>query len=286
MPSLDVTVICANYNNGNYLHDLVKSINQQDDIPKEVIICDDDSTDNSVAIIESLQKAHSYLTLVRLKKNSGVANARNAAIDKARTKYIAILDSDDLICSNRLKKQSQFLENHKEIGLVGSNCIYFSDEEGKKIGESNFPENHQDILQYFRAGANGVLNGTVMIRREVLAENKYDQDTVWAEDYDLFSRLMSNNINAHNISEPLTKVRVHGSSATTNLKRDTIKKIYHLRELHFGIPYSEKEVTKEYKHILNYRKYLIDTRPFNKYLYLLKAIYYKPQKLIKRLFNN
>ena len=61
-----------------------------------MIIVDDASTDNICTIIYDYCKKDNRIKLIRLKKNSGAAVARNRAIEKSKGKYIAFLDSDDI----------------------------------------------------------------------------------------------------------------------------------------------------------------------------------------------
>jgi glycosyltransferase involved in cell wall biosynthesis len=105
-PSL--SVIVANYNNGEYLRECLNSILNQTVKDLEIVVYDDASTDGSLAIIRDFE--HMYPDLIRVLPgpvNRGVAYARHQAILAARGEYLATLDSDDFYC-NPTKLENEF----------------------------------------------------------------------------------------------------------------------------------------------------------------------------------
>lgn len=280
--TVNISVIAACYNCKDFLHDFVKSCAEGRAVPEELIIVDDASTDGSDAILRELSEHYSILKVIQFKENQGVANARNAAIDEAKNPIIAIADSDDILTRGRIKLQYEYFLENPEIDILGSNCIYFSSERKKNLIKSNFPTTHKAILKTFKEGRNGVLNGTVMGRTDLFKKYRFNQESVWAEDYDLYARMIRDGVKMGSLSAPLMKIRIHDASATTNIKRETIRKIFKFRESYFGIEHQSKEVLKEYKHLLAWRKYLISTDPVNRYYYLLSAALIKPEKILRR----
>ena len=75
-----------------------------------MIIVDDGSTDQSAAKIKEIIEGDSRIRLLSLKENVGAAKARNLAIQEARGRYIAFLDSDDIWLPHKLKTQLLFME--------------------------------------------------------------------------------------------------------------------------------------------------------------------------------
>lgn len=110
--SNDFSVVIPNYNNETFLTQCVESIYNQTLIPKEIIIIDDCSTDNSKEVILSLSHRFENLRYYFFEKNFGVSCARNKGIELCTTKYITFLDSDDFLYNkNKYMNEMKLIEN-------------------------------------------------------------------------------------------------------------------------------------------------------------------------------
>ena len=116
-----VSIITPSYNSSQFIKECVSSVLRQTYRNWELIIVDDCSRDNSRNIIRDLAKKDTRINTVFLQKNVGAAEARNIAIRKARGKYIAFLDSDDIWLENKLKKQIKFM---RDAGIAFSFTSY------------------------------------------------------------------------------------------------------------------------------------------------------------------
>ncbi len=105
-----VSIIMPSYNTAQYISDSIKSIQAQTYTDWELIIVDDCSTDNSVAIINSFNEPR--IRLLQNAKNSGAAISRNYALREAKGKWIAFLDSDDVWVPEKLEKQIKFMTDN------------------------------------------------------------------------------------------------------------------------------------------------------------------------------
>jgi glycosyltransferase involved in cell wall biosynthesis len=110
---IKVSVIVPVYNVENYigacLDSLVKQTIDKNEI--EVLLINDGSTDNSEKICEEYANNFPFINLYS-KENGGPAKARNLALELAKGKYIAYLDSDDRLSENVLKTTTDFFDNH------------------------------------------------------------------------------------------------------------------------------------------------------------------------------
>jgi len=106
-----VSIITPNYNASKYIDETIQSVIKQTYSNWELLIVDDCSTDNSVAIIKKYQGLDKRVRLLRLDKNSGAAIARNKAIEASKGDFIAFLDSDDRWFENKLEIQVSFMNN-------------------------------------------------------------------------------------------------------------------------------------------------------------------------------
>ncbi len=106
-----VSIIMPSFNTEKYIGESIKSVLNQTYTNWELLIVDDCSTDDSENVIKKFLSDR-RIKYFRLEKNSGAAYCRNMALRKARGRWIAFLDSDDLWISRKLEKQIQFMEEN------------------------------------------------------------------------------------------------------------------------------------------------------------------------------
>jgi glycosyltransferase involved in cell wall biosynthesis len=280
-PTASVSIIAANYNNGRYLADFIGSIDQSTVLPKELIIIDDGSTDESLNVLGDFSSL-SYLRIIKFERNRGFCIALNEGVKVATGEYIMRADPDDIITKDRIKIQVEFLESHKDIDVVGSNVMYFSNLTKKNLCKSNFPLNHASILKEYRNGDHGVQHPSTMIRARVMKKYVYDQKNVKAEDYELFARMIHDGYKFANIAQPLTKMRVHSQSVSSNIRYDTVKRTFEIRDEIFGTSTSKIKMKLYYYYISNYKKFLNSNNLGLKMFFLMASIICNPMKILKR----
>ena len=115
-----ISVVMAVWNGGPFLRAAVDSILHQEFEDFEFIIVDDGSTDNTAAVLNAYEDRR----IVRMKNpaNLGLAQSLNRGLDVARGTYVARQDADDISLPDRFAKQLAFLNNHREIGILGTGC--------------------------------------------------------------------------------------------------------------------------------------------------------------------
>lgn len=107
-----VSIITPSYNTADYIAETIKSIQTQTYTNWELIIVDDCSTDNTDEVVKPFLVDERILYL-KNEKNSGAAMSRNYALRKAKGKWIAFLDSDDIWLPEKLERQINFMKkNH------------------------------------------------------------------------------------------------------------------------------------------------------------------------------
>jgi teichuronic acid biosynthesis glycosyltransferase TuaG len=105
---VEVSVITAAYNSASVIERNIRSVGMQSLQPKEHIIIDDGSVDDTVRIAEGLRREFPHLQIIR-QANGGAAKARNAGIAAATGRFIAFLDSDDVWSEHKLATQIEFM---------------------------------------------------------------------------------------------------------------------------------------------------------------------------------
>lgn len=106
-----VSIIMPSFNTASFIAKSIQSVQIQTYKNWELLIVDDCSTDNTDEVVQPFL-ADERIRYFKNKKNSGAALSRNKALQKARGKWIAFLDSDDLWRPEKLEKQIDFMENH------------------------------------------------------------------------------------------------------------------------------------------------------------------------------
>lgn len=194
-----VSIIMPNYNGEKYIEESIKSVLNQTYQDFELIIIDDNSSDNSRKIIDSFDDKR--IIKYYSDTNRHVAYTVNIGFKLANGDYIARIDSDDIWKSEKLEKQVEFLENNKEYGacftrvhIINHNSN-LADENNKDLYnlfnlEGNKTQNQW--LKYFMYNGNCLCNSSVLIRTCILETigKAYDISYVPAQDFEMWTRLV------------------------------------------------------------------------------------------------
>ena len=190
-----VSVVAINYNFEKYVLEALESVKQQSYDNIELIIIDDHSTDNSVALIREWMASYTgACRLIVNEKNLGVCATLNKAFAQATGKYIAAIATDDIWLPDKTMVQVQLLEAAApDVCAVYSNA-YLIKEDGslreKKFMEirnvRGFPQG--DIFQHLLID-NFIPAMSVLLKMECFkAVGDFDEQLVY-EDYDMWLRL-------------------------------------------------------------------------------------------------
>ncbi len=258
------------YNAGDFLVEAIESILKQTYKRFEIIIVNDASTDDSLKIINKFKKKYpDKIRLINLTNNlnKGGDSCANLGIKKAKGKYVAKMDADDIAHPQRLEKQVEFLEKNKNIFLVGSNAYVINDQ-GKIVGEKKEPSTSYEIFKeyiYF----NPIIHPTIMFRNMNKGENFYKIKYSLGNDYYTFFTLQCKGYNFANLPEKLLYYRIYGNnSSLKNIRSgliDNLKiKLYVLSK--YSYPITNKAVITNIAYLLIG---LILPQKVSLYLYLI-----------------
>lgn len=164
-----VSIITPVYNAEDFLSETIESVLRQTYVNFEFLLVNDQSTDQSVQIIQNYAKKDGRICYFELEKNSGAAVARNYGIENAKGQFIAFIDSDDIWDKNKLKWQLEWMKDHQEAFTY--TAYRMVSENGEMIKEVN--DQLPKRLDYSGLLKNtAIACSTVMIDREVVGDFK------------------------------------------------------------------------------------------------------------------
>ncbi len=282
--TVNVSILATNYNNGKFLKAFFESIIESTVLPNEIIIVDDGSTDNSIKIINEFKKKIN-IDLLKFDENKGRATALNYGKKACTSKYTLIIDPDDILLPNRIETQFLYMEENKDIDILGGNVIYFNSETGEKLNKSNFPTSHKDIYKTYYKGENGILQPTILAKTNVMQRLNYIQIAP-GQDYVFFANLAKLNYKFSALKQPVNLMRIHTNSVVSNINFASIQKIFLQRDKIFNTKTNNLHIFIYYKYLYFYRKSMLTNNKVLKYFFLAISVILNPIKLLKRLKHN
>ncbi len=205
---MKVSVIVPTYNRAHLVTETIDSILSQTFKDFELIIVDNNSSDNTEEVIKSYKDER--IKYFKNQNNGIIAVNRNYGISKAQGEYIAFCDDDDLWFPEKLEKQMQEFEKDSQIGLVCNNEIGFDDrgDHGEMIKTKL---RGRDFSFESLIWNNHVSSSTAMVRKAVLDDVGVMDESpqfVCVEDYELWLRI-AQKYRVKYIDLPLGKYRTH-----------------------------------------------------------------------------
>lgn len=175
--------------------------------PTEVVLVfDGPLTEGLVAAVDAFDAAHpGLLVRVPLERNVGLGPALNAGLARCSCDVVARMDADDFSRPARLERQLAKLAEGYD--MVGCNATEFSGDVDSPNSERVMPETHDEIVRFAKRRAPFVHPAFVVRRSSLEAVGGY-RSVPYAEDFDLFIRLLRAGFRGYNLQEPLVAVRV------------------------------------------------------------------------------
>lgn len=191
-----VTMIVLCYNQARFVVETLESVKAQTYKNTELIIIDDCSTDDSVAVIDRwLGESKIQCTFIPHKKNQGICKSLNEALAATSGKYISMIASDDIWLPDKIDRQVAIMESQTEsVGVLYSDAFQI-DERGHSLPGSyiptywTFPQMPQGRVLDTLLQSNFIPGMTTLIRRSCYRKvGAYDENLPW-EDWDMWMRI-------------------------------------------------------------------------------------------------
>jgi glycosyltransferase involved in cell wall biosynthesis len=302
-----ITVLMPAYNAGKYIHEAIISVLEQSYQNFELLIINDGSTDDTARI--ALLFNDPRIMLVN-KEHEGIAAALNTGLRLTDSYYVARFDADDVCMPERLERQYNFMEDHPDYVLVGSDAEYILENGEFLFSFKCIAHSHEEIQRNMYVYC-PFIHSSVMYKRDaVIKAGGYNPYAHHFEDYLLWTCLAKMG-KMQNLREPLLKVRFNPDSSTIDEKwrSERFRQLKRMATMRGAITQQEgnelaaiikkqnvEKIKKGAYHALCGKKFLADNyqpdkarghvrkaisiRPFRLDNYLLYAASYLPETLI------
>lgn len=202
------SIITPSFNQAKFLRRTIESVFAQDFDDFEYIIIDGGSTDGSQAIIQDYQDRLAYW---ESKPDKGQTDAINKGFARARGKYLAWINSDDVYRPGAFSEAAAYLESHPDVGMVYGDCD-FIDADDRVIGR--FPAAQTDYKR-LRRGYVHIPQQSSFFRADLWRKvGPLDPSFYFAMDYDLWVRLAKQTPLDYLPGHTWASFRLHGDAKT------------------------------------------------------------------------
>lgn len=206
-----VSIIMPSYNCESFIQASIESVIAQEYKNWELLISDDCSSDGTLEIVKSYCDKDIRISLITSNKNLGPALSRNKAIEKAKGRFIAFLDSDDLWAPQKLSKQIPFIVNNK-IALCYTRYDSI-DEEGKLVKQAPIiPSN----IDYNGLLKNQIIGCLTAIYDTELCGKVFMPIIQKRQDFGLWLRILKQGHIAYCLDEVVATYRIRQNSLSSN----------------------------------------------------------------------
>jgi len=223
-----ISILISSYNTKSiYIKECLDSMkNQSGDFGMEIVWINDGSDEMNTKLLEGMLKRFGETTrftkiIYKKTENSGVCKSLHYGLTLCTNELVFRMDSDDVMWSERIQKQLQFMKSNEAVPCCGTN-IQFITNDGLGI-QTNHPQ-HMTWEEYIKTKSHWFMNHPTLCFRKsaVLSVGNYniESDSVF-EDLELELRLLKKYGVLHNLSEVLLYYRIHDGQLTYNGKSST-----------------------------------------------------------------
>ena len=205
-----VSVIMPVYNAESHVAEAINSVLDQSHKNLELLAVDDTSTDESFKIMSDIEDHR--LSCVRLKKNGGAGKARNEGIRRAKGRYIAFIDADDMWLKEKLSAQIEFMKK-EDIAFSYTDYFLMNEESELTHRVSSLPSvDFQTMSKNNYIGCLTAMYDTTKLGKVYMPERRKRQD--WA----LWLEILRKTDQARGLQMPLSAYR----KTENSLSRDKL----------------------------------------------------------------
>ena len=206
-----VSYIVRLYNYGQYVGRAIQSILDQTVRELEVVVVDDASEDDSVAVVSGLDDPR--IRLFTSERNCGLVEAHNRALGEARGEWLTILDADDWIATRKTEAQLAAADSDPKLDIIGTHVVVVDAQGGPHPMTAayeaaiNAPHDFGDFRTWINT--NSLCNSSTMVRRSTHHRlGTMMPGMLRAHDYEFWTRALKAGCRFGMVPEQLTTMRI------------------------------------------------------------------------------
>jgi glycosyltransferase involved in cell wall biosynthesis len=208
-----VSIGITSFNHAEYLPEAIESCLNQTYKNIEIVIVDDNSSDNSLEIARQYER--DYPSIIRVfthpdNLNHGISASVNLYVSKFRGQFYSALASDDVFYPEKTEKQVTYLVEHPDVGWVYSKARWFG-ARSQVVGDTDLSQDPNALETLIRA--NRIWGITVMSRKEVWDRTGLHAEELVYSDWDFWVRMLAIS-KVGFINEVLAGARIHSGNAS------------------------------------------------------------------------
>lgn len=216
---MKLAVILPAYNAENFIAECLESLLNQTFSDFCILVVNDASTDNTGKILETYAAKDARLRVYHFSENQGEPAVMQFAMDMLNymnVEYVARMDADDICVPHRFEKQVQYLDEHPEIDILGSNALLFNNGQTDKTTKvSTLPLLDKDIKAHFSLARDNIINPSSMWRHSSIKDLPINYaQTATAPDFHMWVQCALHKKTFANLPEPLLLYRIHQGQAS------------------------------------------------------------------------
>ncbi len=213
----EITVVVPSYNHAPFVERTLRSTFAQSHQPKKLIVIDDGSKDESVAVIERVLADCPFPSELTVRPNRGLCATLNESFTKADGEYFAYIGSDDVWLPTMLAEQTALLESRSDAVLAFGHAYLIDEDDNIIDSTANWTDFADGNMLPSLLRGQIFSSPSVVYRRSILENFRWNEDSI-LEDYELYLRLAAAGDFARN-SNVISAWRQHRSNVSGDFSR-------------------------------------------------------------------
>ena len=218
-----ISVIIPCFNSEQFIGRAIESVLKQTYKNYEIIVVDNNSSDNTTGIIYDYMNRCPNKIKVLHEYKKGAPAARNKGLYEAKGEWIQFLDSDDELLPDKLKQQIEVADSSEADVVTGSSYIYKVI--NNKLHKSLRKVESDDVWKGLLTSKLGITSANLWKRKALLAVEGWDENKSSSQEYDLLFRMLKNNSKISFCPVPLTIVHINPNSISNSQNDSRIVEI-------------------------------------------------------------
>lgn len=225
---LKISVVIPFYKGEEFFDECIQSVLDQSYPVEEIIVINDSPSESTK---DFLSKYDALAKIIHLEKNHGISNARNIGVANCKCDWIAFLDNDDVWVKNKIEKQVEYLEEHRDVAALHTGTKVFSGEEVIEFYvDKPLRLEMKDALLISQ-----VLPSSLIVKKKAIEDvGGFDPNASGSEDREITIKLINNGVLIDFIPEPLVGFRRQGQANYSSFWKPKFKAHWYIFVKHFA----------------------------------------------------